>query len=66
MNKENLLTVILAVLVIISAVQALQFISLSTPAVDTTVLRPVASSGATGHVTNLPSDIDLPEMVGGC
>ncbi len=72
MNKENLLTVFLAVLVVVSAIQAIQLVSLgsalSTGAVVSKPAPSSASSGSgTGHVTNLPSNLDdLSGMVGGC
>ena len=72
MNKENLLTVFLAVLVVVSAIQAIQLISignsLSTGAVvSKPAPKPAASSGATGNAVETPSNLDdLSGMVGGC
>ncbi len=70
MNKENLLTVFLAVLVVVSAIQAIQLVSLGSAlstgaAVSRPAPAPAASGGSGGG--NLPSNLDdLSGMVGGC
>ena len=70
MNKENLLTVFLAVLVVVSAIQAIQLISLGSALSTGAVVSrpaPAPASGATGEATALPSNLDdLSGMVGGC
>ena len=71
MNKENLLTVFLAVLVVVSAIQAIQLISignsLSTGAVVSKPAPKPAASGTTGNAVETPSNLDdLSGMVGGC
>ncbi len=69
MNKENLLTVFLAVLVVVSAVQAIQLVSLgSALSTGAAVSRPTPTPAAAGSGGGqLPSNLDdLSGMVGGC
>jgi regulatory protein YycH of two-component signal transduction system YycFG len=75
MKQTTIVAVILAVLVLISVVQAFQLNSLKAKVSDgqlsvgsSSGKTPVASSGDSGKKTaSLPSSIkDLPTMVGGC
>ena len=79
MRKEILFTVLLAVLVTVSAVQAIQLadinsqiegISITAAATSTkttTSSSSSSSSTSTGSGTSLPSSLqNLPNMVGGC
>jgi len=72
MNKTNILAIVLAVLVVISVVQAFQLTGLKTKLdsgqVSTKSVKPaVKSSPGSGDSANLPKSLDnLPQMVGGC
>lgn len=66
MKKANLIiAVVLAVLLLLSVVQAFQINSIKTKIASGTFK--VASSGGTSSGGNLPSGLqNLPNMVGGC
>ena len=76
MKKEVLITIVLAILVLVSLVQALQLrglkgqietggFSVQTKAATTPVAT--GSSGSSGSGGALPQSLDnLPQMVGGC
>lgn len=76
MKKTSIVTIILVVLVLISAVQAFQLSGLKTKIADgkmelktTSVSKPVAASSDGGQkaAASLPSSVkNLPQMVGGC
>jgi hypothetical protein len=76
MKKTTIVALILGVLVVISAVQAIQLNGLKTTIKEgelsigsaSTTTIPASSPGDGGkQVTSLPSNIkDLPQMVGGC
>ncbi|MDP7140964.1 MAG: hypothetical protein QF362_00610 [Candidatus Woesearchaeota archaeon] len=78
MKQTTIVTVILAVLVLISVVQAVQLNGLKakltggelgviSSSSGNTALTTTPSSGSGKRVSSLPSSIkDLPQMVGGC
>lgn len=74
MNKNFVITIVLAILVLISLVQALQLNSLKSQLAEggfsigtASTKTPVASSSGSGGGDSLPSSLDnLPTMVGGC
>ncbi|HLD85126.1 MAG TPA: hypothetical protein VI968_01070 [archaeon] len=69
--KESIMTILLAALVIVSAVQAVQLIGLSsslssgTVTVKASAPKAAASSGGSSGVS-APVAANLPSMVGGC
>lgn len=66
-RKEILMIVLIAVLVLTTAVQAIQLVSLSNnPVVVTSGSSAAPSVGSSGGVTAPGSLENLPSMVGGC
>ncbi len=69
MKREQMLTVLLVVLVIVSAVQAFQLVLLGGAVSSGTVAKTSTSAPASsgGSSPSVPSSIqNLPQMVGGC
>lgn len=67
-RKEILMVVLIAVLVLTTAVQAIQLVSLSNnPVVVTSGSGSVPSASGAGSGVSAPASLeDLPSMVGGC
>ena len=66
MDKELIITIVLAVLVVISVVQAVEINSLKT-SISTGGIATVSANAPSAGSAAVPSNIqNLPEMVGGC
>ena len=73
MKKDTVIAIVLGVLLVISALQALQLSTLKSNLKDgvslntKTASTPAKSSGATDGGASLPASLEnLPTMVGGC
>ena len=67
MDKELIITIVLAVLVVISVVQAVEINSLKTSISTGNIATVSANTPSSSGSAAAPSNIqNLPEMVGGC